>query len=478
MGEWRHNQILEALGGPVVYHPPQIQQKTTGVAIDSREIKPGWMFICIVGENQDGHKFIPGAIEQGATCVLVENAALSDGRVDPDRYDGVVFYGVEDTLLALQDLARYRRNLIQGTVIGVTGSNGKTSTRDMIASLAKECGASVYATSGNLNNHYGLPLTIVRAPLDRELYVFEMGMNHPGEICLLSRIARPDLSIITSISQAHIEFFDDLHGIAKAKLEILEGMKSGGTLLYLDRAIDGGLARELATQKGVAIKYFGFENGQVQEPFFGPGKVRFRWNEWAVENRYYHGRGMAENLLGSISILKEAGFSPRLIAEAVPAIRPSIARRFEIHELGREGQKLGLIDDSYNANTASFINALESTKTLYPDGNLGFAMGEMAELGSKHSMDAHIQVAKRAANLGYRLMIGCGQKSVPIALQAFQEASSGKIEARAYDSVDSLLEKKEEAFEIIKGLDAFLVKGSRSARMDRLSDAIKDYFHV
>src|SRR5690625_1547599 len=196
------------------------------VSIDSRTIETQTLFIPIVGDNFDGHNFAEHATQKGAIALLWDETI----KLPPNISDEVTIFFVKDTLIALQQLAQAHRDVLDPFVIGITGSNGKTTTKDMITSIAQTT-YKTYGTIGNYNNHIGLPLTMVNMPANTEVLVLEMGMNNFGEIEQLSKLAQPDIGVIVNIGESHIEFLKTREGIAQAKLEIKEGLKEGGYLI-------------------------------------------------------------------------------------------------------------------------------------------------------------------------------------------------------------------------------------------------------
>lgn len=194
----------------------------TGVSIDSRTVDTGDLFIAIAGPTHDGHAFVSDALANGAVAAMVHR--VPDGFSQPEK-----LLVVEDTFTALQALAEAARERLTGKVIAVTGSVGKTGTKEMLTLACGALGGIVHATQGNLNNHWGLPLTLARCPRDAAWCILEMGMNHAEEIRPLSRIARPHVAVITAVEAVHLEHFDDVEDIARAKAEILDGVVDGGT---------------------------------------------------------------------------------------------------------------------------------------------------------------------------------------------------------------------------------------------------------
>ena len=464
--------------------PPDIKTqrslKVKGISIDSRTIKPGEVFVCIKGDNLDGHKYIDQALEAGATGIILEETYP---EIQAVQARAQFVFTVTDGTRSLGDLARFRRGRFMGRVIGVTGSSGKTSAKEMLYGIAREVLSSgaaqpdisgkVFATRGNLNNHWGLPLSILEAPEDAILYIFEMGMNHPGEIEYLSRIARPDMALITSISGGHREFFKSVDAIAEAKLEILMGMSLPGPLAYNRRAPGLDTARRLCPELNIKLVEFGFEKDEdVQLDRRG---IRFSWRGREIHNENYLNQVMAWNLTGCLETLAAAGFDEEDLASAANKVAPLTPRRFQVFRRPREAaEEALLIDDSYNANEDSFSEAVTALRRILPDGRLGVIAGEMAELG-KESEAAHRRLGELIARENYEVLALAGDKLAEQIKAGYTESTRTKI-FQAPDAED--LRKTLMTAGIIEELDGILVKGSRSAQMDIISDALKEKGYV
>lgn len=450
-----------------------------GISIDSRSIKAGDLFIAIRGDRTDGHLYLEKAMEAGASALLVDRAGIAGKDLEGFPVPVLV---VPHTLEALERMARFRRQQIQGRVIAVTGSNGKTSTRDMIKTLAESLyegeKEKVFATTGNLNNHIGLPLTLARAPRETAILILEMGMNHAGEIRQLSRLGRPHIAVITGIAPAHMEFFETILDIARAKLEIVEGMEAGGSLFYHGKSPGVQLARKLAEEKKLRFQAYCMGRECPCGPCKGKDLVinengiRFEWAGQTIENPNFFHTGMAWNLFGACLAMKAAGYSPARIAAVAPSVKPLTPRRFQMKRLPAMGpgeRDLVLIDDSYNANEHSFLAAIASAAGIFPTGEKCLAAGEMGELGEDYAPLAHGNVGRAAGEAGYGTLLVCGGDGARRMAGGFLEKNpAGQV--HLYASVDELLEKKDELNEVLKNLDVLVVKGSRSARMDKLCD--------
>ena len=437
----------------------------SAVTTDSRKMRPGSLFIALRGPNFDGNAFAAIAMEAGASAVLMDREGFQSHPVDGP------FVAVPDTLLALQSLAAAYRNRLKATVLGVTGSNGKTSAKEMLVGLLER--RRVSCTQGNLNNHIGVPLTLLSLPADCEIAIVEMGMNHAGEIALLSQLARPDHAIITSVGQAHMEFFDSVLSIARAKLEITEGMKAGGVLLYHADSPGLSLARETCQRKDIELCPFGLGSGEgVRADFLGAGKqgISLAFENQELKNSHYFSRAMATNLFGTAMLALKSGCLPATdLADAVRAARPLSGGRFAVFQ--KDGKLL--VDDTYNANPTSFSAALEDLRRLLPHGKLAVLAGEMAELGDS-AAGAHREVGRRAAELGYSCLAYCGEIHGPLLAAEFRQVAPDAFTMAARNSEE--LARK--VLPLLGEFDGILVKGSRSSRMERVSQVIKDQGYV
>ncbi|MCR9143179.1 MAG: UDP-N-acetylmuramoyl-tripeptide--D-alanyl-D-alanine ligase [bacterium] len=524
--QWSLSDVAVALAVP----PRRMLSgwSAAGVSIDSRSLQPGEIFVCVRGERTDGHEYIRQALAAGAAALVVEEqAALVKDLGLPHPTQPIAVFLVEDGLIALQELARFHRNRMSGRVFGITGSNGKTSAKEMLAGMlaalpdpasgttsaadqskqsdqskktkqtgpAKQTGQTigpenVAATHGNLNNHFGVPLTLLAMPADIPYAVVEMGMNHAGEIELLSRIARPHRALITGVAPVHIENFPDLTGIARAKLEIAAGLSPGGSLVYPAAATGQELAR--AAARSARAELIVFSVGDIESP--GAGGIRFAWRDLRIHAPAYHNPVMASNLTAVLELLNAEGFAPKDLASAAATVTPRTGRRFEIIKkprgaAGPEGDAgvapQLLVDDSYNANPTSFIRAAEALRALLPEGRLACFAGEMGELGPEHGLAGHREVGAVLARQGYEFVGVCGGKHAEALKDTFVEATakSGKIAGQAtgpHASVQDLLAELEAGAGLsgLAGYDGVLIKGSRSARMDVLCDALRKHSYI
>jgi UDP-N-acetylmuramoyl-tripeptide--D-alanyl-D-alanine ligase len=421
------------------------------ISTDSRTLQAGDLFVPLRGENFDGHKFIEQAAERGAAGAMVE-----------ENWKGTVPRGfglirVADTLVGYQTLAANYRASLPLKVIAITGSNGKTSTKDFVAAtLAKKF--RVTKTEGNFNNHVGLPQTMLAANRDDEIAVWEIGMNHPGEIGALAKLAAPDIAIITNIGVAHIEFMGSREAIAAEKGALAEAVTANGTLIL---NADDAFSEEIAKRTHARIVLAGIENGSVRATDISQHSTgsEFTILEGAHRCRAQlpvPGIHMVQNAVLAIAAGRVFGLSLEECAAGL-ASTPLTKARLQIKEI--EG--IQFIDDSYNANPDSMKAALRTLVELDADGRRIAVLGEMGELGAE-SDRGHREVGEAAAALRIDELIAVGAAGALIA-QAAQKAGLKKSVA-----VNSPPEAAELLGKSAAPGDLILIKGSRTARMERV----------
>ena len=421
------------------------------VSTDSRTVKRGELFVALRGENFDGHEFVPAAAKANAAGAIVDLAWK--GKV-PENF---ALLRAEDTLVAYQNLAANYRKSLPLKVLAITGSNGKTSTKDFVAAVLGRR-FRVTKTEGNFNNHVGLPRTILEATSQDEVGVWEIGMNHPGEIGALAKIAAPDAAIITNIGVAHLEFMGSREAIAVEKGALAEAVGSGGTLIL---NADDPFTEKIAAQTHARVILAGTTGGTVcvGEITQSANGSEFTILEGAHRCRAQlpvPGLHMVQNALLAVAAGRAFGLSLEECAAGL-ATAPLTKARLQIKEI----HGVQFIDDSYNANPDSMKAALRTLVELDADGKRIAVLGEMRELGGE-SEQGHREVGEVAATLGIDHLIAIGEMGEVIA-QAAQKAGLEKTAA-----VRSTSEAAGRLAEIAEPGDLVLVKGSRSARTERV----------
>lgn len=423
------------------------------VSTDTRSLQSGALFVALTGPNFDGHEFAAQAAQKGAAALLVSR------QLDIDLPQLLV----EDTRSAFGGLAAAWRRTLPGKVVGITGSNGKTTTKEMV--LAALAGAgSVAATKGNLNNDIGVPLTLLDFA-DQDYLVLEMGANHSGEIAGLSAIGRPDVAIITNAGRAHLEGFGSLEGVARAKGEIIQGLPADGVFVLNADDAFADLWRELAA--GKRLLSFGEANHAdvrivgVEQPLYlnGSGfrsayRIATPRGE-LILSLALPGRHNLMNALAAVAVAEALGVDHESIRSGLAALRPVKGRLAPL--FGPAGCRL--IDDSYNANPDSVRAALDVLKQL--SGRRWLVLGDLAELGEE-AEQLHEEVGREARQAGLDRLWAVGRLS-SAAVSGFGAG------ARLFDSCDSLTHALTD--ELVSD-DLVLVKGSRSAAMDRVVDVL------
>lgn len=388
-------QLAEMAGGRLVQGNPD--HLVAGVATDTRAAMTGQLFVPLVGERFDAHAFYEQAIEQGAAALLWQQ-----DRAQPKT--AVPLIVVDDTLVALQRLAAAYRQQLPVRVVGVTGSNGKTSTKDLLAAVL---GAKfrVVKTKGNMNNHIGLPLMLLTLAEDTEVAVLEMGMNHRYEIELLAQLARPDYGVITNIGEAHIEYLGSRDGIADAKCELIEQLPATGTAFL---AGDEPLLRQRAARTSAAIRWFGFaeDNDLRALDVVSLGMAGSTFAISGLEGTFHlpvPGRHQVGNALAAVGVGLALGMSVEEVQAGLAAAQLT-GRRFEAHDARVGGT---VIDDAYNAGPTSMRAALQMLAEM-PGGRYKIAvLGGMLELGPDSArMHEEVGAVFAAQPIDYLVTVG------------------------------------------------------------------------
>ena len=426
----------------------------TRVSTDSRTLQPGDLFVPLRGENFDGHKFVEQAVERGAAGAMVEENWKGS---TPKNF---ALVRVADTLAGYQTLAANYRASLSLKVIAITGSNGKTSTKDFVAAtLAKKFRVS--KTEGNFNNHVGLPQTMLAANREDEIAVWEIGMNHAGEVAALAKLAAPDIAIVTNVGIAHIEFLGSREAIAEEKGALAESIGENGTVIL---NADDPFSERIAKRTRARIILAGIENGSVRASEVRQSATgsEFTILEGAHRCRAQlpvPGVHMVQNAILAIAAGRVFGLSLEECAAGL-ASTPLTKARLQIKEING----IQFIDDSYNANPDSMKAALRTLIELDADGRRIAVLGEMGELGDE-SERGHREVGEAAAALGIDELIAVGAIGQEMARAA---RKAGLEKSVAVDSTDEAAERL--ADHATAG-DLILIKGSRTARMERVLDA-------
>ena len=418
------------------------------ISKDTRTIKSGDLYWALQGDNFDGHHFVAAAAAAGAAGAVVAQDV-------PGTPEGFALIQVADTLTALQRLAGWYREQLQARVVCLTGSNGKTSTKDFTASVAGTKFA-VNKTEGNLNNHIGLPLTVLSAKSSDQVCVWEIGMNHAGEIEPLARLARPDIGIITNIGVAHIEFLGSREAIAQEKGMLGEVLRAEDVMIL--PATDE-FAPSLAARTKARVVLVGMPDGlhaeNLRPSTHGLDFDLVLGKERVATHLPVTGEHMVRNALLAVSAGLELGLSLRECASGLAATKLS-ARRLACLDV----RGVTVLDDSYNANPDSMEAALHALRGL-PGGGRRFAvLGRMGELGG-YADEGYRRVGRTAAST-MDVLIAVGPETAPLIDEA---TAAGLADVRqAGDTAEAARILRE----LTRPGDAVVIKGSRSARMERV----------
>lgn len=444
---WTLDRVAHALSARATADLPHGARALGHVSTDTRTIHAGDIFVALVGDRFDAHDFLSGAIAAGARALVVSRESVSEDLRVP-------VYFVDDTLLALGDLARFQREVWGGTVIAVAGSNGKTSTKELLRA-ALESRLSVHATSGNLNNRIGVPLTLLALPADIDVAVIEMGTSIPGEIAILRDIARPDIAIVTSIAEEHLEGFGDIAGVMREESSVFHGVAVG-----IVPSDDDALA-SAAASAGRVVRA-GLDEGDVCA------------TSWKLEN---DGTGVAvvdgvtihsplrgvhniRNLMLAIAAAAEVGVGTGDAAAGIARLTPPPMRA--------NWQRLGkalIINDAYNSNPGSAVAAIDMLAAA-PASQKVAVLGSMLELGANADL-CHDRIARAALASNAAIVAGMGEFAA--ALQRVAPGDPRVIIANDVGELWPLLEAQ------LQPDATILLKASRGAKLERILPLITSW---
>lgn len=450
--------ILDSTGGTLISGDPG--KVFSEISIDSRTIKRGDLFIALRGMRFDGHQFVKEAMEKGGEGVIIENESLGEKEVLDPRGKTVIVVG--DTLRALGDIAHWWRKKHPIPLIAVVGSNGKTTTKEIIATLL-EGSFRVLKTSGNRNNLIGLPLTLLDLGPKHNIAVVEMGMNVKGEIRRMTEIANPDVGLITNISEAHLEGLGTFEELIKAKGELWDTMRPDGVIVVNQ---DDGHVMKLAERYPGKKVTFGLEvTSDVMAKEIrieGSKGVRFTLNLTGGEVEvFFPMMGIASiyNALAGTAVASVFGVPREKIIKRLEGFKP-FSMRMEIIQMGNGAT---IINDAYNANPKSMELALKALSEV-KDRRRGIAvLGDMLELG-QFSDEAHASIGEKVASLGVDLLFTLGERAEIIAQKARQAGLNEDRVVVSMDHQDLLIRLKK----TIKRGDWILVKGSRALSLEKV----------
>ncbi len=433
----------------------------SGVSIDTRSLEPGDLFVALA-DKRDGHEFAQSALDSGAAAVLVSNAACADG---PRLV-------VDDVLTALRSLGVAARDRSKAVRVGVTGSVGKTSVKEALAAVFRAAGRAHWSEK-SYNNHWGVPLTLARMPADTDRAVFEMGMNHAGEIADLVSMVRPHVALITKIAPAHLENLGSMEAIADAKAEIFTGLNDDGVAILpaddefaprLTEAVKrskAGFLIDFGQAPKAAVRVVRYEDGADG----GVGELDVMGRRIAFRLRLT-GAHQAVNAAGVVAAALAAGVEPEQAVDALAHLEPAAGRGSVFHAALDRDRVVTVIDDSYNANPASMRAAFSALGARTPDarGRRVAVIGEMLELGPA-SEAMHADLAAPLAAAGAELVIGIGAGA-----KALLDALPQSVKRAWFATSD---EAKSDLHAKLQSGDVLLIKGSNASRVHTLAASLR-----
>ena len=461
---WSEKELREALGAAP---SAPLRGAVNGVSIDSRTLEQGDIFFAIRGEARDGHDHVANAFEAGAAA-----AAVARDRAPALAAFGPVF-PVDDTLTAMERLGAASRARTGASIVAVTGSVGKTSAKEMLRQALAACGAT-HASAASYNNHWGVPLTLARMPADARFGVFEIGMNHAGEIAPLTRMARPHVALVTTIAPVHIEHLGSIEAIADAKAEIFLGLEPQGAAVLNSDAPQFERLAKAARALGAAVRTFGADDasdarlvGIVETEAGSRIEARILGRRLSFDLGA-PGAHMAENALGVLLAAHALGADLEACASALAGFSAQKGRGSRIPIAMPDGAAT-LIDESYNANPASMRAALKLLGAAKPgpNGRRIAVVGDMLELG-RDGAAMHAELAADLKANRVDLLFGAG----PLA-RALYEAAPASMRAAWAETSSELTAEIAAA---LRGGDVVMVKGSNASRMGHLVAALRERF--
>jgi UDP-N-acetylmuramoyl-tripeptide--D-alanyl-D-alanine ligase len=461
MLELTYEEVIQATGAELLGELPDRRAHFPAVSIDTRTIQPGEAFFAIEGENLDGHDFIEDAVSKGVSALVVSRPIKV-----PSGFTGCTLLRVKNTTAALQNLAHYARVAWSGPLIAITGSMGKTTTRVFTATLLSQR-FNVLQSPANFNNEFGVPLSLLQLKTTHKMAVLELGMNHPGEIRELGRICLPDAAVITNVAPVHLEFFNSVDHIARAKEEVLECLPEGGTF-YLNR--DDTRVVQMAERYTLETVSFGFnENADFKITYFSllsPSEMEF---EIKTPDRYFRvsvpfaGKHHLYNIAAAVAVATLNGLTWQEIDAGLSLLRT----------LPKRGQLLNIADvtiwdESYNSNPAAADCLLDTVAELPRFKRIILTLGDMLELG-EDSLELHYRLGQKVPTLRPDWLLTVGGFS--------EKIRAGAIDAGMQSERCFHFEKADLAAQFLqKNLrsgDLLILKGSRGIQLDQIIDTLR-----
>lgn len=468
---WNAKEAAKATGGEA-----RGDWSVSGVSIDTRTIQPGDLFVALQAAR-DGHDFVAQALEKGGGAALVSR--VPDG-VSPEA----PLLIVPDVLRALEALGRAARARMEGKVVAVTGSVGKTSTKEMLRTVISGQ-RRTHAAEASYNNHWGVPLTLARMPRDTEVAIIEIGMNHPGEIAPLARLARPHVAMITTVGTAHLEAFENIEGIAREKASIFSGLMPDGWAVLNGDLDTTPILIDAAEQAGARVLTFGEKASNhhrltkvdiIDQATIAEARI---WRAKALFKVAAAGRHYAQNALGVLAVIRALDLDRALactdLAQWAPPAGRGMRERLLLDPVD-DHLAFELIDDAFNASPVSMAASLEVIAAAKPQDNLGrhargrriAILGEMLELGPDEiALHAGLADLPSMMKLDVVHCVGSRMKALHAALPPEQR---GRFAAKSTDLA-------ERAARLVDAGDVVLVKGSKGSKVSLVVDALRKLGH-
>jgi UDP-N-acetylmuramoyl-tripeptide--D-alanyl-D-alanine ligase len=468
---WTLSDILKATGGELLCGDQSMEFEK--VSIDSRNISPKDLFVAIVGDVHDGHAFISDVVEQGTGGLLVNTEKARDLPISAWQTQNIACVAVSDTTRALGDLAAFHRARTDVALIAITGSNGKTTTRQMTAAVVARK-FNTLATIGNYNNQIGVPLTLLRLAPGHRWAVVELGTNRPGEIARLAQICSADIGVITNIGPAHLEGLGSLDGVMREKGQLIEHLKAKGKAVLNadDRRVSKIAAATKRSKKDVLFfglsESAGIRASAVNEKASGISFSLDLPQESLTVDLKAAGQFMVTNALAAAAVGHLLGLPPAEIKAGLETFEPAWGRM----NISQTASGIHVIDDTYNANPDSMKAAITTLKSLSANNRSVFVAGDMLELGAQ-AESLHRQIGAWAAAANINKLRVTGEYADAVAAGA--KDAGMKSENILIGSQETLLDALKES---LKSGDWVLVKGSRGARMDNIVEGIKEWAKI
>ena len=467
MSRYTLKELEQATGGSLL--GGESEGEAVGVSIDTRTLKPGQLFVALRGESHDGHAFLREAFTAGAAGAVVDEASSLERLRNDNGWAGgrnvPPLVLVDDTLQALHALAAFNRSRHPVPLVAITGSNGKTTVKEMTAA----CLATRFTTlksEASFNNHIGLPLTLAHLDATHEVACTEIGMNHPGEIAALSALAEPKVGVVTNVGEAHLEFLKTVEGVQAAKGELIEALPPDGVAVL---NADDPLTLALSARAPDRIVTFGLGaeaevTAEAAEELGAEG-VRFTLVAGGAKSPVSLRAPGAHNVMNALAAAA-AALALEVPVEAIPRGLENV----ELPKMRMERMSVGgwtVINDAYNANPASTRAALQTFVTMKGSAPGGFCFGEMRELGP-NAPEAHAEMGRLAVEFGVEVLVTVG----PVAAEAARAAEDAGLPASRAVRCDDHAEAADALRDLVPEGGWILVKGSRGSAMERVVDLL------